>query len=235
MATDPRSSVLRGWSTNAIRSALGDRRGKLVCPTVSYSTLPIGNSSTSASADVAGDHQVLAVWSPIRLLYVVRNRSGGAAGDRGSRQGPAPDPAVRRAASQLDRHLSGFRDRKNVGARKRNGNLVGAVGPLQEEPRGLPVPGCGVHDRLPVGREPRRLDPAAAVGQRREGRLWRQGHPLAGQHPGEGDECQGAGEAEDGAEVRTPDRGRGDRARGGELREMIPHQANSRARSWVEA
>ena len=55
-----------------------------------------GKFQSPASADVAGDDQACPVRRPIRLLRVLRDGTGGAAGDRGPRAGFCPRPAPSR-------------------------------------------------------------------------------------------------------------------------------------------
>ena len=112
--------------------------------------------------DVAGHEHRGAVLGPVGVLDSLGDVPGRAAGQRGARELPGADSGMARAAVHGDRHLAGGRDAQQVGARKLEGQRIGARGMLEEQLRRAAVPGRGVDDRLPVGRESGRANRAAA-------------------------------------------------------------------------
>ena len=116
------------------------------------------------SADVAHDHERGAVRGPVGLLHAVGDVARRAAGQRRARERARADARMVRPAVDRDRHFARRRDREQVRARQLERQRVGAGRMLQEELERAPVPGRAVDDRLPVRREARRADRAAAEG-----------------------------------------------------------------------
>src|ERR1019366_4237203 len=103
---------------------------------------------------------------------------------RGARQPPRADARVVRPAVDRDSHLARGRDPEQVRAGEREGQRVGAGRVLEEELERAAVPARAEDDRLPVRRETRRADRAAAERDLLIGRWRSPGEALLEQRSG---------------------------------------------------